>query len=109
VMLTLTGSGGQLGPGPELAIYRIVQEALTNTIKHAGAGASAAVEVRCDGSAADVVITDDGGDRATPPEVGEGHGLTGMSERAALYGGTVEAGPGPDRGWHVHVHMRGAT
>jgi signal transduction histidine kinase len=109
VVLTLTGPCEELGPGPALAVYRIVQEALTNTIKHAGTGATASVQVRCDGSAADVLITDDGGDRASSPPAGAGHGLTGMTERAAPYGGTVSAGPGPDRGWHVHAHLGSAT
>ena len=133
VTLSRTGTCGD--PGPELAIYRIVQEALTNTVKHAGPGATADVGVRCDGTAVEVVVTDDGGDRAksplvgsertvsplvgggrvlsplvggdraVSPPVGGGHGLTGMVERAALYGGRVEAGTAPERGWRVHARL----
>jgi signal transduction histidine kinase len=102
VTLTRTGCCGELGPGPELAIYRIVQEALTNTIKHAGPGATALVELRCAPAEAEVTITDDG---PVSGPVGTGHGLAGMTERAAPYGGTVTAGPGPDRGWRVHAHL----
>jgi signal transduction histidine kinase len=105
VTLTRSGPCGGLGPGPALAIYRIVQEALTNTIKHAGPHATVSVELRCDESEADVVVTDDGGDRAVPAPARSGHGLTGMTERAAPYGGHVEAGPGEDRGWRVHAHL----
>jgi signal transduction histidine kinase len=101
---TLTRTGTcELGPGAELAIYRIVQEALTNTIKHAGPDATATVELSCAGGEADVVITDNGRGNSTP--AGAGHGLHGMTERAAPYGGRVSAGPGPDRGWRVHAHI----
>ena len=103
VTLTRTGTCGELGAGAELAIYRIVQEALTNTIKHAGPDATATVELSCAGGKADVVITDNGCGHSTP--VGAGHGLPGMTERAAPYGGRVSAGPGPDRGWRVHAHI----
>jgi signal transduction histidine kinase len=104
VTLTRTGTCAGLGPGAELAIYRIVQEALTNTIKHAGQHATAQVRLSCDGTEADVEITDDGGDRVTAP-ARPGHGLTGMTERAASYGGRVEAGPDAARGWRVHAHL----
>lgn len=105
VTLTRTGTCEGLGPGPELAIYRIVQEALTNTLKHAGTHATAAVTLRCDPMEADVVITDDGGDLPLPAATRPGHGLTGMTERAAPYGGRVSAGPAQDRGWCVHAHL----
>jgi signal transduction histidine kinase len=104
VTLTRTGTCADLGPGAELAIYRIVQEALTNTIKHAGQHATAEVRLTCDGTTADVEITDDGGDRVVTP-ARPGHGLTGMTERAASYGGRVAAGPGTERGWRVHAHL----
>ena len=103
VTLTRTGTCGD--PGPELAIYRIVQEALTNTVKHAGPTATARVEVRCDGTEAEVVVTDDGGHRPGPPPAGAGHGLTGMAERAAPYDGDVSAGPVPAGGWRVHARL----
>jgi len=103
VTLTRTGTC-DLGAGAELAIYRIVQEALTNTIKHAGQHATAEVRLSCDGTTADVEITDDGGDGVTTT-ARPGHGLTGMTERAASYGGRVAAGPGAARGWRVHAHL----
>jgi signal transduction histidine kinase len=105
VTLTRTGVPGSWGPGAELAIYRIIQEALTNTIKHAGPCARAEVRLRCAATSADVEIVDDGGDRPATARPGAGHGLTGMVERAAPYGGTVEAGPDPERGWRVHASL----
>ncbi|GLZ81336.1 two-component sensor histidine kinase [Actinorhabdospora filicis] len=85
-------------PGPGLALYRIAQEALTNVIKHAGSGAFVHLRLAGDGERATLEVTDDGLGAQRP---GSGHGLTGMAERAATYGGVVEAGPRPGRGWRV--------
>jgi signal transduction histidine kinase len=103
VTLTRTGNLGELGPGVALAIYRIVQEALTNTLKHAGPHATASVTLRRDPTGTDVLITDDGD--CPVPTTGRGHGLAGMTERALPYSGRVTAGPGPDGGWRVHAHL----
>ncbi len=86
--------------GAALAAYRIVQESLTNSRKHGGPLASASVTVRYGGDALVLVITDDGRGAAAAPD-GGGHGLTGMQERVALYGGSLTAGPRPGGGFEV--------
>ncbi|MFF2818771.1 sensor histidine kinase [Kitasatospora cineracea] len=101
-----------LDRGVQLMVYRIVQEALTNTLKHAGPAARARVSVSLAGARLLVRVDDDGGDGNRPggdgpgsgpggaPD-GDGQGVTGMRERAALYGGAVTAGPAPGGGWSV--------
>ena len=91
VSLEIGGEQRALEPGVDLAIYRIVQEALTNTLKHGGRAASATVVVHFGTAAVTVDVRDDG-DGATVFN-GGGHGLIGMRERVALYGGSVEAEP----------------
>jgi signal transduction histidine kinase len=86
-------------PAVELSAYRVVQEALTNVVKHAP-GASVAVRVTVDGRFLRVRVADDGTAGATPS--GGGHGLTGITERVGVLGGTVEAGP-TERGWVVEA------
>ncbi|MFD3482252.1 sensor histidine kinase [Streptomyces sp. NPDC058665] len=97
-----------LGGSVQLTVYRIVQEALTNTLKHAGAGSAAEVTVTSDAGQVRIRIADTG----APPEAGgpaprsddAGHGLVGIRQRAALYGGTTTIGPRDDRpGWLVDV------
>jgi signal transduction histidine kinase len=100
VQLTVSGAPRPLPPGVELTAYRVVQEALTNTLKHGGPGVEAHVEIRCLPRTLDIEITDDGRAAST---TGTGHGLIGMSERACIYGGTIEAGPRPEGGFRVHV------
>jgi signal transduction histidine kinase len=90
-----------LPPGLQLVVYRIVQEALTNTRKHAGAGASARVRLGYGVDGLVVEVSDNG--RGAAVVVGGGHGLTGMRERAAVCGGSVEAGPSARGGWRVRV------
>jgi signal transduction histidine kinase len=92
-----------LPAGIGLAAYRIVQEALTNALKHAGP-AHAAVAVRYAAGALELEVTDDGRG-AAPAGDGRGHGLIGMRERAALYGGTVEAGPAEHGGFAVRARL----
>ncbi len=102
VDVRVDGDVAQLPAGVDLAAYRIVQEALTNVLKHAGP-ASVTVRVRLVGGALDVEVCDDG----RPPDgssVG-GHGLVGMTERASLYGGSVEAGRLPGGGFRVHARL----
>ncbi|MEU7873646.1 sensor histidine kinase [Dactylosporangium sp. NPDC049140] len=101
VELSREGTPGPWGPGAGLAVYRIVQEALTNTLKHAGPHAKAEVRIRYGERRADLTVLDDGGGRPAPA----GHGLTGMRERAAVYGGQIEAGPRPGPGWRVEAHL----
>jgi signal transduction histidine kinase len=101
VDLTVEGEPPPLPPGLDLSAYRIVQEALTNTLKHAG-GARAAVVVRHRPGALELEISDTG--RGGRLNGHDGHGLIGMRERAALYGGRLEAGPGPE-GWRVRARL----
>jgi signal transduction histidine kinase len=101
-----TGELVHLGPGRQLAVYRIVQEALTNTLRHAGAGASASVTVAAEPGSLSVRVTDTGPGYPPSSSPSTGNGLVGIRERAALYGGEVSAGPGPDgHGWVVDVVM----
>jgi len=89
------GTPRPLPTGVDLAAYRIVQESLTNTRRHAGAG-TAVVTLRFGDDALDLTVDDDGAGPA--PGAVDGTGLTGMRERARSVGGTLEAGPGPERG-----------
>ncbi|QGQ18518.1 two-component sensor histidine kinase [Cellulomonas sp. JZ18] len=92
----------ELDPAVQLAVYRIVQESLTNTLRHAPATADVHVEVRRGPDAVEVVVTDGGGGTPGVRTTGSGRGVVGMSERAAVFGGTVEAGP-HGRGWRVRA------
>ncbi|MEU4227713.1 sensor histidine kinase [Nonomuraea sp. NPDC026600] len=96
--LTTEGTPGSWPPDAGLAVFRIVQEALTNTIKHGGP----AVQVRLSYSDthAEIEVIDNGPGAAP---ASDGHGLTGMRERAAAYGGQLQAGPHPGGGWRVHT------
>jgi signal transduction histidine kinase len=84
----------------ELSAYRVIQEALTNTRKHAAA-TSASVRVTYLPHALEVEVVDDG--RGVAPLAGRGHGLIGMRERVALHGGHLRAGPRPQGGFGVHA------
>ncbi|MGZ4400711.1 MAG: sensor histidine kinase [Gaiellaceae bacterium] len=101
VELHVNGDRRELPLGLELSAYRIVQEALTNTLKHAG-DARAAVEIRYGADALELEIVDDGSG-TPPPEAPPGHGLIGMRERVALYGGRLEAGHSPSGGFAIQV------
>jgi signal transduction histidine kinase len=105
VTFETAGAPVALGSGAELTVYRLVQEALTNSLKHAGAGAAATVRLRYEEGGIDVEVTDDGRGRALVSAGGQG--LSGMRERAAVYGGEVDAGPAPTGGWRVHVRLAG--
>jgi signal transduction histidine kinase len=107
VSLTVAGVPGAWGPGAGLAVYRIVQEALTNTMKHAGPGAAAEVALRYEPGGVELDVTDDGAGRQARPADGAGHGVAGMVERASAYGGVVTAGPRADGpGWRVRARLR---
>jgi len=84
--------------------YRVVQESLTNVMRHAGPDAGATVRVARDGDAILVEIADTGGD-AAPAAAQPGHGLVGMRERVLGAGGTFAAGPGPDGGFRVTARL----
>jgi signal transduction histidine kinase len=92
-----------LPAGLDLCVYRVVQEGLTNALKHAGR-AHAEVRLHYAPRALDVEIADDGAGGATNGD-GAGHGLIGMRERVALYGGTLDAGRRPRGGFRVHARL----
>ena len=107
VTVWVNGQRNGLPLGIDLAGYRVVQEALTNVLKHAGK-THADVAVRYEPSALTIEITNDGADGSaqTAPHVpGSGRGLTGMRERVAAWGGTLKAGPRADGGFRVFAHL----
>jgi signal transduction histidine kinase len=106
--LETSGTPVELGAGAQLTVYRLVQEALTNTLKHAGADARATVRLRYDGDGVEVEVADDGVGPARVAAAG-GQGLNGMRERAAVYGGRLEAGPAPGGGWRVRTRLGSAA
>ena len=96
--LTRTGTPAPLSPGAQLAVYRLVQEALTNTLKHARGASAAEVHLHFGERVLSLEVVDDGAPAQPGPT---GHGLAGMRERAAAYGAAVDAGPRRDGGWRV--------
>ncbi|MFJ2829420.1 sensor histidine kinase [Streptomyces sp. NPDC087263] len=100
------GRHDTMTPGVQLAVYRIVQEALTNSLKHAGPETSVQVALRVTDEAVDVSVRDSGPPPGSPkpgPTSHPGQGLVGISERATLAGGSAEAGPTDSGGWVVHA------
>jgi len=95
-----------LPPGRQLTVYRVVQEALTNTLKHAGPDATSRIELRYEDTGAVTLMVTDTGHGGGAAANG-GRGLTGMRERTALYEGTLDAGPrpAPDRGWRIRLRL----
>ncbi|RKN10231.1 sensor histidine kinase [Streptomyces radicis] len=117
VSFTTEGAPTAVPPDTEVAAYRVVQEALTNTLKHARAD-SARVVLDWAGAAGELVITvtddgrgpndpdgADGSGGAGDPDGSRGHGLIGLRERASACGGTAEAGPAPGGGFRVVAHL----
>jgi signal transduction histidine kinase len=106
VELTVDGERRHLGPGIDLTAYRIVQEALTNTLKHAGP-ARARVTLRYGDQELDIEVTDDGRglDDSDPDRSEPGHGFVGMRERVALYGGALQTGPSERGGYAVRARL----
>jgi len=111
VELHVTGTPRDLPPGLGLAVYRVVQEALTNVIKHAGQPRTE-VRLSCDASGLMVEVADDGqpiGAARPAPDAGvpcgAGRGLLGLRERVAVYGGELAAGPRPSGGWLVRARI----
>ncbi|MFI8536415.1 sensor histidine kinase [Streptomyces aquilus] len=91
-----------LPPGVDLTAYRVVQEALTNTIKHAP-GAEASVTIGYGGDRLEIEVADTGGVRDAAPADGNGRGLIGLRERLAVYGGELTAGPTVAGGYRVRA------
>jgi signal transduction histidine kinase len=121
--LRCEGDPAVLSSGIELTVYRIVQEAITNILKHASTATVVRVRVAIGAGGVEVAVTDNGRrvdaaqagapesrldrrrrPRSGDPPVVEGHGLTGMRERVAVYGGSVSAGPNRE-GWAVLAHL----
>ncbi|MEQ8717421.1 MAG: sensor histidine kinase [Acidimicrobiales bacterium] len=106
VELVVEGDVRVLPAGTELAAFRIVQEALTNTVKHAGQ-ARATVTISYGDTDLDIAVSDDGRGAAADhsDKNGSGLGLVGMRERVELYGGSFDAGPQPGGGYRVHARL----
>jgi len=104
VEAVVEGARRPLPPGVDLSAYRIVQEALTNALRHAG-GASARVVVRYEPDALELEIADDGPGPTEDPEASGGHGLIGMRERVQLFGGELDAGPRAGGGFLVRARL----
>ena len=94
-----------LSPGLDVSVFRIVQEALTNVLKHAEARTARVVVRESGAGAVDVEVSDDGSGRPGPAG-SQGQGLTGMRERVLTHGGSLEAGPSPTGGWRVAARLQ---
>jgi signal transduction histidine kinase len=105
VELVVEGDPRPLAAGVDLSAYRIVQEALTNTLKH-GLPAHARVTVRYRHDSVELEVVDDG---SAPTNGSPGHGIAGMRERAHLFGGTLETGRRADGGFEVRARLPTGT
>ena len=101
VDVELRGDLADLTPALEAALYRVAQESVTNARRHAQLATRVAVTVTGDASDVQLTVSDDGAHAGSPNP--PGFGLVGMTERLTLLGGTLTAGPGPDRGWRVRA------
>jgi len=104
--LAVCGQPPEVPAGVQLTVYRLVQEALTNTLRHGGRGARATVRLRYLPGELRVDIDDDGAGATAPAPAGAGGGLIGMQERIGAYGGDVRAGPRQPAGWTVSARLR---
>ena len=103
VDVAVTGPLAAVPTGEGLAVFRLVQESLTNALKHAASASRAWVEIDVHDDGIDLDVRDDG--TAAPAPGSPGLGLVGMRERVAVYGGTVEAGPDAAGGWRMHAWL----
>jgi signal transduction histidine kinase len=110
VSVAAEGAARPLPAGVDAAAYRIVQEALTNAVRHSG-GRAASVLLRYSGDDLVIEVSDDGGGAGAgaPGAPGSGNGLAGMTERARALGGTVDAGPRPGGGFLVLARLPGRS
>jgi signal transduction histidine kinase len=104
--LEIHGQAPDVPAGVQLTVYRLVQEALTNTLKHGGPGARASVRLRYLPGELLIDIDDDGAGATAHETAGIGSGLLGMRERVHAYGGDVQAGPRGPGGWKVSARLR---
>ena len=110
VGLPVTATSSGIPPedlGQQLAIYRLIQEALTNALKHATGARRVTVAIGYERSAITILVDDDGQSPAQKERSG-GRGLMGMQERVGLYAGSLQAGPKLNGGWRVQAHFRRA-
>jgi signal transduction histidine kinase len=118
VTIGLDGDLHDLAPGVQLAVFRVAQEALTNTLKHAPRPTSAHLGLRCHGGQVDLEVTNTGTvaaagigaaaagtGAAAADQASDGRGLLGMRERANVYDGELDVGPTADGGWRVHLRL----
>jgi signal transduction histidine kinase len=105
VNVQTTGEPVPLSSDVDHSAYRILQESLTNVLRHAGSEAAATIHMRYSPDGLAIDILDDGSGSGSVIGNGSGHGLSGMRERAAAIGGTVEAGPGQGGGFAVHARL----
>ncbi len=101
VTLQTTGDLTDLSPPVDRALFRLAQESITNATRHARNATNVAVSIDVDDDRVRLSVVDDGDPRSFDPELERGFGLVGMTERATLLGGSLEAGPNPQRGWTV--------
>lgn len=112
VEVDVDGNLQDLAPGVQLTVFRVAQEALTNTLKHATRPTSAQLQLHCRGGRVELEITNTGTTpsaadlRGQALPASDGRGLLGMRERAHLYDGELDAGPTADGGWRVHLRLQ---
>ncbi|MET3807678.1 signal transduction histidine kinase [Nakamurella sp. UYEF19] len=106
VSYEIQGTPTPMAPGLQLTLYRLVQETLTNTLKHAGPGVRASVKVRYLPGELLLDVEDDGAGAAAAAPASPGRGLAGMRERVSAYGGTIASGPKTLNGWRVSANLR---
>jgi signal transduction histidine kinase len=112
VTMELDGDPHELSEGVQLTVFRVAQEALTNTLKHAARPTRAHLALSCQADGVELEVIDTGSQGQSRHEqpvlavAGSGRGLPGMRERAAAYGGRLDAGPRPDGGWRVRLCLR---
>ncbi|WP_051427487.1 sensor histidine kinase [Arthrobacter sp. H20] len=106
IRLGLSGPGLPEDPAFQLTVYRIIQESLTNVLRYGKGVTTVNVAIARTGTQVRVRVSDDGrGSMGPVVSVGTGQGITGMQERASIYSGTVDCGPGPDGGWIVDARL----
>jgi signal transduction histidine kinase len=105
VRLEVTGDPTCLPTGVDLSAYRILQEALTNALRHAGPGTGVTITLHIGTSLVDLTVTDTGPGAGGIPDERRGNGLRGMRERVAMLGGTLSVGDEPDGGFRVRARL----
>jgi len=104
VRVDIDGDPATLPEGVQLAVFRVAQEALTNTLKHATRPTAVSLTLRCEPECVELEATDTG--PQSEYQASDGRGVRGMRERALAYGGSLEAGPRPEGGWRVRMQLR---